>query len=145
MKYVLSSMLAAGFAAGVICSVTPAARAATSMPAPIVQPAPGANIILAADGCGPGWYRGPYGACHAFGTGPYPGGYWGPRQYYRPYYAYNGYFTYNGCPAGYWRGPLGAPAATRHITARCRAAATNKAGAAWRYSWSSAGAELRSM
>jgi hypothetical protein len=47
----------------------------------------------AADGCGPGKYRGPGGACHRFGYGPYPAGYYGPRG--------------NGCPPGYWRGPWG--------------------------------------
>jgi hypothetical protein len=38
-----------------------------------------ADIFNVAQGCGPGWYRGPGGACHRFGYGPYPGGYWGPR------------------------------------------------------------------
>ncbi|MGA3004340.1 MAG: hypothetical protein ABSE20_21720 [Acetobacteraceae bacterium] len=37
-------------------------------------------IMLVADGCGPGWYRGPGGACHRFGYGPGPG-WWGPRRY----------------------------------------------------------------
>jgi hypothetical protein len=32
-------------------------------------------IVLAANGCGPGRYRGPYGSCHRFGRGLYPGGY----------------------------------------------------------------------
>ena len=37
-------------------------------------------IVLAADGCGGGWYRGPGGACHRFGYGPGP--VWsGPRSY----------------------------------------------------------------
>jgi hypothetical protein len=48
----------------------------------------------AADGCGPAGYRGPGGACHRFGSGPYPGGYHGP-------------YRWNSCPAGYWRGPWG--------------------------------------
>jgi hypothetical protein len=52
----------------------------------------------AADGCGPAGYRGPGGACHRFGFGPYPGGYHGPNR--------NAY-RWNGCPAGYWRGPWG--------------------------------------
>lgn len=46
------------------------------------------------NGCGPGRYRGPGGACHQFGYGPYPGGYAGP-------------YRSNGCPPGYWRGPWG--------------------------------------
>ena len=41
----------------------------------------------AADGCGPAGYRGPGGACHRFGSGPYPGGYHGP---YRNAYRWNG-------------------------------------------------------
>jgi len=45
---------------------------ASAMP---IAPAPtgDANITLAANGCGPGWYRGPYGACHPMG---YYGGYY---------------------------------------------------------------------
>ncbi len=55
-------------------------------------------VVKVVDGCGPGWYRGPGGACHRFGRGPYPGGYWGP---------YQGGYGWNGCPPGYWRGPWG--------------------------------------
>jgi hypothetical protein len=50
-----------------------------------VVPAPldtGSEILLVAQGCGPGWYRGPYGACHRFGYGPglgYFGPGWGRR------------------------------------------------------------------
>jgi hypothetical protein len=49
----------------------------------------------AGDGCGANRYRGPGGACHMFGTGPYPGGFYGPRV------------AANGCPPGYWYGPWG--------------------------------------
>ncbi len=49
-----------------------------------------------ADGCGAARYRGPGGACHRYGTGPYPGGYYGPYMW--------GAHT---CPPGYWRGPWG--------------------------------------
>ena len=52
----------------------------------------------AADGCGPGKYRGPGGHCHRFGYGPYPNGYNGP---------YRNAYRWNGCPPGYWRGPWG--------------------------------------
>jgi hypothetical protein len=52
----------------------------------------------AADGCGPNGYRGPGGACHSFGTGPFPGGYFGP---------YRNASRWNGCQEGYWRGPWG--------------------------------------
>ncbi len=50
----------------------------------------------ARDGCGANRYRGPGGACHWFGNGPYPGGYYGPRRR-----------AVNRCPPGYWRGPWG--------------------------------------
>jgi hypothetical protein len=103
----MKSLLALGLAAGLICAAAPASHAAAPLPLITTLPAtPNNDIILAADGCGPGWYRGPYGACHVYGTGPYPGGYYGPG----PYVAYNGYYgytTYNGCPPGYWRGPWG--------------------------------------
>jgi hypothetical protein len=49
-----------------------------------------------AQGCGANRYRGPGGACHRFGRGPYPGGYYGPRPH-----------PANGCPSGYWHGPWG--------------------------------------
>jgi hypothetical protein len=59
---------------------------------------PSSLTIQAADGCGGGRYRGPGGACHLFGRGPFPGGYFAPyRNAYRP----------NGCPPGFWRGPWG--------------------------------------
>jgi hypothetical protein len=47
----------------------------------------------ATDGCGAGGYRRPGGACHRFGYGPYPGGYFGP---------YHNAYRWNG-----WRGPWG--------------------------------------
>ena len=62
------------------------------------SPVPAANqLTLVDNGCGPGWYRGPGGACHPFGRGPYPGGYFG---------AFHN--TWNGCPGGWYRGPGGA-------------------------------------
>ena len=101
----MKSLLALALVAGLSCATAPAAHAAVPMnlaPAPVATLNSG--IILAADGCGPGWYRGPGGACHAYGSGPYPNGYYG---YYAPQYSYYGYNTYSGCPAGYWRGPWG--------------------------------------
>ncbi len=79
-----------------------AALAATASP-PQAMPFPSSAetpsvIVPVANGCGPGWYRGPGGACHRFGRGPYPGGYWGP---------YRNAWRWNGCPPGYWRGPWG--------------------------------------
>ena len=57
----------------------------------MVQPL--ASLIYVADGCGPGWYRGPGGACHRFGRGPYPWGYYAQRPY-----------QWNPCPPGYHLG-----------------------------------------
>ncbi len=81
------------------CAAALVAAASASEAMPIASDAAGvsgAPIILAAQGCGYGWYRGPGGYCHRFGYGPYPGGYWG---------VYQG--NWNGCPPGYWRGPWG--------------------------------------
>ena len=67
---------------------------AIAFPVAVLKAAPGGDIVPVAQGCGPNRYRGPGGACHLYGRGPYPGGYWGPRWG-------------NGCPPGYWRGPWG--------------------------------------
>jgi hypothetical protein len=51
----------------------------------------------AKQGCGPGWWRGPYGHCrHTPFYGRLPDGEWKVRR-----------TAYNGCPPGYWRGPWG--------------------------------------
>lgn len=104
--------LAAGTA--LCCAAGPRAQAAEF--APMATPT-GAPIILAADGCGGGWYRGPGGACHRFGLGPYPYGYYRaapvyvapPVVYAPPVYVPPPvvYVQPNGCPVGYWRGPWG--------------------------------------
>jgi hypothetical protein len=46
---------------------------------------PSSLTIQVADGCGPGGWRGPWGACH------------------HPHY----FGGWNGCPPGYWHGPWG--------------------------------------
>ena len=52
----------------------------------------------AAEGCGPGWWRGPWGHCRDTPyTGPLPRG--GYQIEFRP--------ADNGCPPGFWRGPYG--------------------------------------
>ena len=75
-----------------------AALMSTANAAPVVvqqiEIQPGVEQV--AQGCGPARYRGPGGACHRYGTGPYPGGYYGR-------YVWTG----NECPPGYWRGPWG--------------------------------------
>jgi hypothetical protein len=47
---------------------------------------PSASLIYVADGCGPAWYRGPNGACHRFGRGPYPWGYGPSPHHWNPCY-----------------------------------------------------------
>lgn len=74
-----------------------AAFIATANAAPIVQTIElQSGVEHVADGCGARKYRGPGGACHWYGRGPYPGGYYGP-------YMWGG----TNCPPGYWRGPWG--------------------------------------
>lgn len=72
--------------------------AALSMPA-MQPPGSTSRVVPVANGCGPGWYRGPGGACHPFGRGPFPGGYYGP---YGQSFALD-----HGCGAGRYRGPYG--------------------------------------
>lgn len=75
------------------------AGSVSSQAMPIVQRADGSSMVIhVANGCGPRGYRGPNGACHSYGTGPYPNGYYG---------RYNNAWRWNGCPRGYWRGPWG--------------------------------------
>jgi hypothetical protein len=62
-----------------------AATTSSHLQAMPIQPLSEASpmVLQAADGCGGGRYRGPGGAGHWCGRGPYPGGYYGP--YHRPY------------------------------------------------------------
>jgi hypothetical protein len=74
-----------------------AAFVAAASAAPMVQQidlAP--SVEQVADGCGAARYRGPGGACHLYGRGPYPGGYYGRYMW-----------GATSCPPGYWRGPWG--------------------------------------
>ena len=58
-----------------------AVAARATIPQAVPQPSDD-PVVLVADGCGPGWYRGPGGACHRFGYGPGRGWGWGaPRPY----------------------------------------------------------------
>ena len=57
------------------------------------------QVVPVAQGCGPGWWRGPWGHCRDTPYyGPLPGGGVTPPPP-GP--------TWNGCPPGYWRGPWG--------------------------------------
>ena len=77
---------------------------ASAFVAPSVPPHSGAtNIIHVANGCGPGRYRGPGGACHRWGYGPGPG-WWGPGWRYGPG---PGWRWRGGCGPGFHRGPWG--------------------------------------
>ncbi|TCL73504.1 hypothetical protein [Rhizobium sp. BK251] len=60
------------------------------------------QIVPVAQGCGPGFWRGPWGGCRNTPyRGALPGGGWaGPPPGGWGYYG-------NGCPVGYWRGPWG--------------------------------------
>ena len=84
----------------IVLTATALAATASSSQAmpiqPVIEGSPA--VIQVASGCGPHGYRGPNGACHSFGTGPYPNGYFGP---------YHNAWRWNGCPRGYWRGPWG--------------------------------------
>jgi len=75
-------IVVAGICAAFILTVT-----ADAMP---IQPLSEFSSLTTpiADGCGPGGWRGPGGACH-----------------WRPYY-YGGW-RWNGCAPGYWHGPWG--------------------------------------
>ncbi len=67
---------------------------------------PAPQITLVEQGCGPGWWRGPWGHCRDTPyTGNVPGGGYG-TDIGRPY-VYEGGGTVGsiGCPPGYWRGP----------------------------------------
>lgn len=83
---------------GIVLAATTLTMAAEAAPmAPIASNAEvGSFVTPVADGCGARRYRGPGGACHWYGRGPYPGGYYGP-------YIWGA----RSCPPGYWRGPWG--------------------------------------
>ena len=76
MKILAASTLALGLG---LFALTGAQAAPVSPIAPAVaQDAASGEIILVAQGCGPGWHRGPYGACRplyncprGWHTGPY--------------------------------------------------------------------------
>ncbi len=61
------------------------AGAAPAMPLAPFSPAPNADVIEVAGGCGPGWHRGPYGGCR--------------RNYANP--------AMHACPRGWYLGPYG--------------------------------------
>lgn len=78
------------------------AQPAAAFPVPAMPPAAAAaaEVVPVANGCGWGWYRGPGGACHRYGHGPFPGGYFGPYGH--------SFALDHGCGAGRYRGPWGA-------------------------------------
>jgi hypothetical protein len=83
---------------GAVLAFAILAAASSSAQAFPVEAAPGfsSRVVEIADGCGQGRYRGPGGACHRFGHGPYPGG------------DFAGSHRGEGCGPGKYRGPGGA-------------------------------------
>ncbi|WP_140480003.1 GCG_CRPN prefix-to-repeats domain-containing protein [Bradyrhizobium symbiodeficiens] len=61
------------------------ASAAAAFTAPAVTTEARSEVISVANGCGPGWHRGPYGYCRR-NLAPYVHG---PYAVYRPYYPEN--------------------------------------------------------
>ena len=62
------------------------AMSAHAMPVAPLDPSASVDVIRVADGCGPGWHRGPYGACRPMYNCP-PGWHSGPfgRRCFRNY------------------------------------------------------------
>lgn len=79
-----------------------AALPASAMPLAQSPVSQAAILTPVAQGCGPGWWRGPWGHCR---DTPYTGRMPGRGWVYDlpPTYGYFG----NGCPPGYWHGPWG--------------------------------------
>jgi hypothetical protein len=77
----MNRLIAAALLAGALIS----AGAANAMQGAALAPAPGADVIEVAGGCGPGWHRGPYGGCR--------------RNYANP--------AAHACPRGWYLGPYG--------------------------------------
>ena len=77
----MNRLIAAAFLVGALMG-TGAANAMTLAP---LAPAPGADVIEIAGGCGLGWHRGPYGGCR--------------RNYANP--------AAHACPRGWYLGPYG--------------------------------------
>ena len=72
-------------AAALLVGALMGAGAADAMPRAALAPAPGADVIEVAGGCGLGWHRGPYGGCR--------------RNYANP--------AAHPCPRGWYLGPYG--------------------------------------
>jgi hypothetical protein len=87
----MKSLAICGLLAGLLCTASAAKAAVPLLPAQLSD----SPIVLAADGCGPGWYRGPGGACHRFGYGPGPG-------WWRARYNCGGHRAWVPGPYGYW-------------------------------------------
>ncbi len=77
----MNRLIAAAFLAGALTG----AGATNAMPRAALAPAPGADVIEIAGGCGLGWHRGPYGGCR--------------RNYANP--------AAHPCPRGWYLGPYG--------------------------------------
>ena len=89
----------------VLCGLAaPLATANAFPPAPVLNNE--SEIILVDQGCGPGWWRGPWGHCRNTPySGNLPGGGYGTNIGEYPSYSYGD--SGNGCSPGWWRGPWG--------------------------------------
>lgn len=70
---------------GATLAVLLTASAAAAFTAPILTTDAPSEVIPVANGCGPGWHRGPYGLCRR-NLASYA---YGPYAVYRPYYPEN--------------------------------------------------------
>ena len=100
MRRTVRKLSVAAFAA-VILGMPLAGHGMMLMPPPDLQ-TEGA-LVLVDQGCGPGWWRGPWGHCRNTPfSGNMPGGGYG-TNIGESYWGNTG----NGCAPGWWRGPWG--------------------------------------
>lgn len=89
----------------ILAFALPGAAAHALVLPPAVERQADENIVPVDQGCGPGWWRGPWGHCRDTPyTGNLPGGGYGTNVGESYWGSYN---TGNGCPPGWWRGPWG--------------------------------------
>ncbi len=103
MKY--AAHRAGSILLSVLAVAMPLAAAHALVLPPAAERQPDDHLLRVDQGCGPGWWRGPWGHCRNTPfSGRLPGGGFGTNvgESY-----WNGYSTDNGCPPGWWRGPWG--------------------------------------
>jgi hypothetical protein len=91
------------FLSGVFALAASASAMAATPLVPAIPTTEESPLVLVDQGCGPGWWRGPWGHCRDTPfSGNLPGGGYGTNVG-ESYWGGNG----NGCAAGWWRGPWG--------------------------------------